>query len=77
VAEERCEMRQVVVYPGESGYWLAERSSLPGCVARGRTQEEAVANIGEPIEVYIEALEEDGWPVPLVGTLGFRGGSAK
>ena len=60
-------MRQVVIYPGESGYWVAGCPSLPGCITQGRTKEEAVANIREAIEVYIEALEEDGLAVPLVG----------
>ena len=49
-------MRQVVIYPGESGYWVAECPSLPGCNTQGKTKEEAVANIREAIE----ALEEDG-----------------
>jgi predicted RNase H-like HicB family nuclease len=59
-------MRQVVIYPGESGYWVAECPSLPGCITQGRTKGEAVANIREAIGAYIEALEEDGLAVPLV-----------
>ncbi|MCC7450518.1 MAG: type II toxin-antitoxin system HicB family antitoxin [Anaerolineae bacterium] len=57
-------MRQVVIYPGEDGYWVAIYPSLPGCISQGQTQDEAVANIREAIEGYIEALEEDGLPVP-------------
>ena len=57
-------MRQVIVYPGEDGYWVAECPSLPGCVSQGLSMEEARANIREAIEGYIEALEEDGLPVP-------------
>ena len=57
-------MRQVVIYPGENGYWVAECPSLPGCISQGKTKEEAVANIREAIEAYIEALEEDGLAVP-------------
>ena len=57
-------MRQVVIYPGESGYWVAECPSLPGCITQGKSKEEAVANIREAIEAYIEALEEDGLAVP-------------
>ena len=70
-------MRQVVIYPGESGYWVAECRSLPGCVTQAKTKEEAVANIREAIEAYIEALEEDGLAVPLVGALGFRAGTGR
>jgi predicted RNase H-like HicB family nuclease len=57
-------MRQVVIYPGENGYWVAECPSLPGCITQGKTKQEAVANIREAIEAYIEALEEDGLAVP-------------
>jgi predicted RNase H-like HicB family nuclease len=57
-------MRQVVLYPGENGYWVAECPSLPGCVSQGKTKEEAIANIREAIEAYVAALEEDHLPVP-------------
>jgi len=57
-------MRQVLIYPGEDGYWVAECPSLPGCVSQGSSREEAITNIKEAIQGYIEALEEDGLPVP-------------
>ena len=56
-------MRQVIIYPGEDGYWVAECPSLPGCVSQGKTKEEAIANIREAIQGYIAALEEDHLPV--------------
>jgi len=57
-------MRQIVIYPGEDGYWVAECPSLPGCVSQGKTREEAIANVREAIQGYIAALEDDGLPVP-------------
>jgi predicted RNase H-like HicB family nuclease len=57
-------MRQVVIYSGEDGYWVAECPSLPGCISQGKTKEEAIANIKEAIKGYISALEEDRLPVP-------------
>ncbi len=57
-------MRQVLLYPGEDGYWVAECPSLPGCVSQGPTKEEATANVREAIQGYIAALEPDGLPVP-------------
>jgi predicted RNase H-like HicB family nuclease len=57
-------MRQVILHPGEDGYWIVECPSLPGCVSQGRTREEAVGNIKEAIRGYVAALEEDGLPVP-------------
>ena len=59
-------MREVVIYPGENGYWVLQCPSFPGCISQGRTREEAIANIREAIQAYIEALEEDGLPAPLV-----------
>ncbi len=57
-------MRQVIIYPGEDGYWVAECPSLPGCISQGDTREKAIRNIREAIEGYIAALEEDDLPVP-------------
>jgi predicted RNase H-like HicB family nuclease len=57
-------MRQVIITPGEDGYFVAECLSLPGCISQGKTREESIANIREAIQVYIEALEEDHLPVP-------------
>jgi predicted RNase H-like HicB family nuclease len=57
-------MRQVVIYPGEDGYWIAECPSLPGCISQAETKQRVVSSIREAIEGYIVALEEDGLPVP-------------
>lgn len=57
-------MRQVLIYPGEDGDWVAEVPSLPGRISQGATREDAVANIKEAIAGYVTALEEDGLPVP-------------
>jgi predicted RNase H-like HicB family nuclease len=57
-------MRQVIIYPGEDGFWVAECPSLPGCITQGATREDAVCNIKEAIQEYIAALEEDGLPTP-------------
>ena len=57
-------MRQVILYRDEDGFWVAEVPSLPGCNSQGKTREEALANIRDAIEGYIEALKQDGLPVP-------------
>ncbi|MFQ5433072.1 MAG: type II toxin-antitoxin system HicB family antitoxin [Nitrospinota bacterium] len=56
--------RQVIIYEGEDGYWVAECPSLPGCVSQGKTESEATENIKEAIFTYIEALKEDSLPIP-------------
>jgi len=57
-------MRQIVLYPGEDGYWIAECPSLPGCITQGETREKAIANARDAIHEYVAALEEDRLPVP-------------
>jgi len=57
-------MRQVVIYPGEDGYWVAECPTLPGCISQGKTREEVVQNISEAIDAYVAVLEEDGLSIP-------------
>ena len=47
----------------ESGY-VAICPALPGCISQGRTKRAALKNIREAIEAYVEALIEDGLPVP-------------
>lgn len=57
-------MRQVLIYPGEDGYWVAECPGPPGCISQGETEQEAIVNVREAIQGYMAALEEDGLPVP-------------
>lgn len=56
--------RKVLLYPGEDGYFVVEVPSLPGCISQGKTREEALANIEEAIDLYIEVLQERGEPIP-------------
>lgn len=57
-------MRQVIIYPGEDGYWVAQCPSLPPCISQGKTKEEAIGNIQEAIELYLEVLQEEGRTIP-------------
>ena len=57
-------LRQVIIYPGEDGFWVAECPSLPGCISQGETRTEAIINIRDAIEAYVAVLEEDGLDVP-------------
>lgn len=56
--------RQVIIEPDETGGYVVSCPSLPGCHSQGETIDEALANIREAIELYIEVLLEDGLPVP-------------
>lgn len=57
-------MRQVIIFKGEDGQYVAECPSLPGCISQGKTKEEAIENIKKAIEGYILALEDDHIQVP-------------
>ncbi len=56
--------RQVMIEADERGGYVVSCPSLPGCYSQGETIDEALANIREAIELYIEVLEEDGKPIP-------------
>ncbi|MGL4882378.1 MAG: type II toxin-antitoxin system HicB family antitoxin [Waterburya sp.] len=58
------QQRQVILYPGEDGYFVVEVPSLPGCISQGKTRDEALSNIEEAISLYIEVLEERGESIP-------------
>ena len=57
-------MRVVVLRRGEDGYWIAEVPSLPGCISQGKTKAEAITNVKEAIEGWIETMTSHGQTVP-------------
>jgi len=58
-------MRQVIVYPDpESGAWVCEVPSLPGCLSDGPTKDAALENVRDAIRAWLEAAQELGWDVP-------------
>lgn len=56
--------RQVIIEPDETGGYVISCPSLPGCHSQGETIDEALDNIRDAIELYIEVLLEDSLPVP-------------
>ena len=49
---------------GNEGGFVAMVPVLPGCVSQGRTRRDALKNVREAAEAYVEALLEDGLSVP-------------
>ena len=47
----------VTIEQDEAGYYTAEVPALPGCLSQGKTRDEAIANIKEAIEGWIEVME--------------------
>lgn len=52
----------VVLEPSDEGGFTVYVPSLPGCISEGETKEEALANIQEAIELYLEPVEDDLMP---------------
>ncbi len=50
---------KVILEPSEEGGYTITVPALPGCVSEGSTREEAMKNIHEAIELYLEPVEDD------------------
>ena len=50
---------KVVLEPSSEGGYTVYVPSLPGCISEGDTLEEALTNIQEAIELYLEPVEDD------------------
>jgi predicted RNase H-like HicB family nuclease len=48
---------KVILEPSEEGGFTVYVPSLPGCISEGDTLEEALANIREAIDLYLEEEE--------------------
>ncbi|MDG6908604.1 MAG: type II toxin-antitoxin system HicB family antitoxin [Nitrososphaerota archaeon] len=57
---------RVVIEQDEDGIFIARVPELPGCVSDGKTKDEALKNITEAIEGYMETMRAEGWPLPKV-----------
>lgn len=55
---------RVVIEQDEDGVFVAECPSLPGCVSQGKTRAEALANIKDAANGYIESLKKHREPIP-------------
>ena len=49
--------RRVVLEPSDEGGYTVLVPSLPGCISEGETLDEAIANIREAIELYLEPVD--------------------
>jgi len=49
---------QVILEPSDEGGYTVSVPALPGCISEGDNIDEALANIKEAIELYLEPIEE-------------------
>jgi len=50
---------QVILEPSDEGGFTALVPALPGCISEGDSREEALRNIQEAIELYLEPVDDD------------------
>lgn len=55
---------RIVIEQDEDGMFIVKCPALPGCLSQGKTREEAIENIRDAIEGYIESLKKHNEPVP-------------
>ena len=50
---------KIVIEASDEGGYTVYVPILPGCISEGDTKEDALANIKEAIELYMEPVEDD------------------
>lgn len=50
---------KVVLEPSDEGGYTVFVPSLPGCISEGESIDEALVNIREAVELYLEPVEDD------------------
>jgi predicted RNase H-like HicB family nuclease len=54
----------IIYWSDEDQAFIAEAPELPGCIAHGDSNEEALHNINEAIELWLETAKESGREIP-------------
>ncbi|POY35577.1 antitoxin HicB [Solitalea longa] len=55
---------RILLNKEQEGGYTVTAPTLPGCISYGETIDEAIENVKEAIELYIEALKESGETIP-------------
>ena len=50
---------RVILEPSEDGGYTVTVPALPGCISEGDSRDEALANIAEAVQLYLEPVEDD------------------
>ena len=59
----KCEV--IIYWSDEDQVFIAELPELPGCMVHGESQESALKNAQEAIQLWIDTANEFGEPVPV------------
>ncbi len=55
----------IIYWSNEDNAFVAVAPELRGCMAHGSTQEQALGNVREAIELWLETAKEFGDPIPV------------
>ena len=50
---------RIVLEPSDEGGYTVHVPALPGCISEGESRDEAVENIQEAIELYLDSPDDD------------------
>ena len=54
----------IIYWSNEDDAFIAEVPELPGCMAHGDSQQEALFNAYDAIELWLDTVQEFGDPIP-------------
>ena len=54
----------IIYWSNEDEVFVAEAPELPGCMAHGDSEEAALKNIKEAVQLWIDTAQEFGDPIP-------------
>jgi predicted RNase H-like HicB family nuclease len=60
-------VKYLIILPTGTGFSVYS-PDLPGCVSTGATRKEVERNMQEAIELHLEGLREEGYPIPEPST---------
>jgi predicted RNase H-like HicB family nuclease len=55
---------RIIIEQDEDGVYVVTCPALPGCISQGKNREEALANIKDAIQGYLESLKKHNEPIP-------------
>jgi predicted RNase H-like HicB family nuclease len=56
----------ITLQKDEDGMYVVKCPSLPGCISQGKTKDEALSNIKDAIEGYLQSLKKHNEPIPSI-----------
>ena len=55
---------RITLEQDEDGMFVVECPTLPGCISQGKTREEAIHNIKDAMQGYLQSLKKHHEPIP-------------